>query len=165
LKRVQKETGATLHVVTRYQEILKEVGSDGVYCPESEFGLSNTVRAALRACGKISPKDKLLFLAADQPRITQETVSKVMKVTLADCVESRAPLAACAWDGEVTGNPVIFSGLLADSLMQLTGDQGGKAVLRSCPERLEKVLCPGEEFWDIDLPDDLIRMNKHSELR
>ncbi len=156
LKQVSRRTGAKLHVVTRYPQILKEVGETGVFCPESEKGLSFSVRAACLACGMVSGQDKLLFLAADQPYITADTVVRLLRISLAALPEQvRLPLAAAAWDGTRTGNPVVFSGLLVPEMLLLTGDQGGKAVLRDRPERVEKLACPGRQLVDIDTPDDL----------
>jgi len=160
LRKVQKTTGAPLHVVTRYSEILDAVGADGILCPDSALGLSYTVRAACAACGNPAPTDRLLFLAADQPRATEETVRKLMELPLAADFDSALPLAACAWDGERAGNPVVFSGILRDSLLQLTGDQGGKAALRAYPGRMAKVLCAPEELADIDCPEDLEKLKE-----
>lgn len=160
LQAVAREMGASLHVITRYQEILDAVGADGVYCPESALGLSYTVRAACTACNPTTGIDRLLFLAADQLMITAETVKKLLAVPLAKSFNDPLSLAACASpDGITSGNPVIFSGLLTEKLMQLTGDQGGKAVLRSCPDRIKYVICPCKELQDIDSPCDLENIN------
>ncbi len=158
LKEVSDKTGASLHVVTRYPEILKEVGKAGVNCPESEQGLSYTVKAAVRVCGEVRAEDAVLFLAADQPRICAGTVEKILKIRLASAPESAGPIAACAWDGENTGNPVLFAGFLAAKLMELTGDKGGKVILRNVPDRVEKVLCDPCELWDIDFPADMEKL-------
>ncbi len=156
LQAAAREIGASLHVITRYLEILDVVGADGVYCPESALGLSFTVRAACTACAPTAGHDRLLFLAADQPMVTAETVKKLLSVPLAEKEDDPRPLAACASpDGKTGGNPVIFSGLLTEKLMKLTGDQGGKSVLRSCPDRIEYVICQSRELHDIDTPGDL----------
>ncbi len=156
LQTVSKETGASVHVITRYREILDAIGADGVYCTESALGLSYTVRAACAACGHLGSGDRLLFLAADQPLITVETLKKLLAVPLAAQPDDPLPLAACASpDGITFGNPVIFSSLLTEQLTKLSDDQGGKTVLRSCPGRIEYVLCRREELHDIDRPCDL----------
>ena len=156
LQAASQGMDASLHVITRYREILDVVGADGVYCPESELGLSFTVRAACTACGQTSGRDRILFLAADQPMITAETVKKLLSVPLSEKADDPLPLAACASpDGKKGGNPVIFSGLLTEKLMKLTGDQGGKAILHSCPDRIKYVICPCKELHDIDSPCDL----------
>lgn len=161
LRTVREETGARLHVVTRYPEILTSAGENGVPCPESELGLSYTVRAACASCGQINGNDRILFLAADQPLVTADTVRKLMNVHLAGRIEDPLPLAACASpDGVSGGNPVVFSGALYEKLMCLTGDQGGKAALRAYPGRTEYVLCPGNELHDIDIPGDLEQIGR-----
>jgi len=155
LAEVAAECGAEVHVVTRYSEILDAVGKHGVNSPESEKGLSFTVRAACRACGEVREDDRILFLAADQPNVTATTVRRLLEVVLSDRLDGAFPLAACAWDGETSGNPVVFAGVLVPKLMNLTGEQGGKAVLRGYPNRTAHVLCDPEELTDIDFPADL----------
>lgn len=155
LKEAAEATGAKVKVVSRYPEILSAVGEDGVFSPESENGLSFSVRAGVLSCGELAADDKLLFLAADMPYITVQTVEKLLKMPLAQAEEEPLPLAACAWDGEETGNPVVFSALLRERLLLLTGDRGGKAVLRHCPDRVEKIRCSEKELTDVDCPSDL----------
>ncbi len=172
LSAVSERTGAELHVVSRYKEILSNVRG-GIDCPESEFGMSYTIRAAVNACGEVADSDRILFLVADQPNITPETVLRVLDVKLAERPDSSAslshvhdekpaeyscspaPVAACTFDGENPGNPIVFAGFLAQKLLSLSGDRGGRSILKDCPDRVAKVLCRKEELQDIDTVEDL----------
>jgi len=158
LREISVQTGAQLHVVSRYREILDTVGAEGVDCPESVNGISYSIRAACASCGKTDNRDKLLFLAADQPFIKAETIRKLVEIPLSARTDARGFLAACTWDGRESGNPVVFSGVLVPELMKLNGDKGGKSVLRSCPDRVAKVLCSSAELADIDTQEDLISL-------
>lgn len=160
LKEAANAIGGRVKVVSRYPEILAEVPEEGVFSPESENGLSFSVRAGVLSCGELAAGDILLFLAADMPFMTAETVQKLLKMPLSASEEDGLPLAACAWDGEETGNPVVFSALLREKLLALSGDRGGKAVLRDCPDRVEKILCPKAELTDVDHPSDLTEEEK-----
>ena len=155
LKEAAKKAGGRVIVVSRYPEILAEVPEEGVFSPESENGLSFSIRAGVLSCGELAAGDKLLFLAADMPFLTAETVQKLLETPLSASEKDGLPLAACTFDGEETGNPVVFSALLREKLLSLTGDRGGKAILRDCPDRVEKILCAKEELTDVDHPSDL----------
>ncbi len=144
-----------LFVVTRYAPILDAVGEDGVDCPEGENGLSFTVKKACGCCGAAAPGDKLLFAGADMPYLSPATVKKLLSVPLADAWDSPLPLAVCASDGNENRNPVVFSGLLAGELAALTGDRGGKAVLRGREDRVTSLICPAEELNDIDTKEEM----------
>ena len=160
LKEAANAVGGRVIVVSRYPEILAEVPEEGVFSPESENGLSFSVRAGVNACGELAAGDKLLFLAADMPFLTAETVQKLLETPLSASEGDGLPLAACTFDGEETGNPVVFSALLREKLLSLTGDRGGRVVLRDCPDRVEKILCPKAELTDIDHPSDLTEEKK-----
>lgn len=160
LKEAAETVCGRVKVVSRYPEILAEAGEDGVFSPESENGLSFSVRAGVSACGALDAGEKLLFLAADMPFLTVETVKKLLAVSLASDENDLLPLAACTFDGKETGNPVVFSALLREKLLSLTGDRGGKAILRDCPDRVAKMLCSEKELTDVDRPSDLTEEEK-----
>ncbi len=132
-----------LIVVSRYPEIrqrAEELGLQAADSPESDKGISYTIRTALAAAGE---GEYLLFAAADQPYLTAGSVERL----LAQC-EADAECACLAWDGR-PGNPALFSARLRPELLALTGDTGGRAVLR----RHNCVLVPADsprELEDID---------------
>ena len=111
---VRERKDCRLLVISRYSEILKaaeECGAEAIFCPESENGLSYTVRCAAAHCLPLTPSDRILFMAADQPFASEETVNRILSAAplLSETVLGTAPLAACAAYGEEEGNPVMFS--------------------------------------------------------
>ena len=67
---VQRREDCTLTVVSRYPEIREAaaaLGARAVDSPESDKGLSFTIKSAIQALGGLAPEDFLLFAAADQP--------------------------------------------------------------------------------------------------
>ena len=62
---------------------------------------------------------------------------------------------ASVYCGDIPGNPTLFSAVLIPELMDLSGDQGGRRVIRkhSC---FAVPIEDGRELKDIDVPDDLI---------
>lgn len=159
LHELCKHNDCRLITVSRYNEILSKAAEYGtaINCPESVDGISFTIRAALSCCEDIKPDDRILFMAADQPFIKQETVQKLIDSAdkLASNENSQLPVAACAACGDVEGNPVMFSSFLCEKLEKLTGDRGGKSVLKNYPGRMLRVECTARELEDIDYIEDI----------
>ena len=165
LLKLKQEMGEklTVTVVTQYAEILEEVqdifercgmaGMQAVFCEESRLGASYTVRAGIEAVisqdpafgqpkegqSMIGEKYYLMFMVADQPHLTLDSVRKLVEVAVS-CEQSAfsGPLAEeCSrWEtlslrcGSTPGNPCMFRADLIPELMSLTGDQGGRKVLK-----------------------------------
>lgn len=89
-----------------------------------EEGISRSIRLGIQAAGA-GPEDWLLFSVCDQPWLTGKEVCRLAERAL----HSNCGIAALSWDGEA-GNPVLFKGSYADELLALSGDRGGKAVLK-----------------------------------
>lgn len=138
----------TLTVVSRYPEILeqaKEEGARAVYSPDSPKGMSYTIKAAIQALPNLREEDFILFVVADQPRLTGRTVEKILSYA-GPCVQT-----VSAAYGDRPGNPVLFSARLVPELMELQGDEGGRKVL----QKQECIYVQAEnehELFDIDTP-------------
>jgi molybdenum cofactor cytidylyltransferase len=113
-----------------------------------EAGLRGSVALGLRALR--SPADAAIFLLADQPDISPALISQV----IAAFAESRAPIVVPR-AGEQRGNPVLFARSLFPELMQVRGDQGGRALMQRYRERIHWVAADERALFDIDRPRDL----------
>ncbi len=135
-----------LLVVSRYEEIRRaaeEMNVRAVDSPESEKGVSYTIRAGLKALGEVSPEDYLLFVVADQPWLSAQSVDRLLAKG-----EEGVMGASLCW-GERPGNPALFSARLLPELLALEGDTGGRAVLRRYPCAFVSAQSP-RELEDID---------------
>ena len=144
-------TDCTLTVVTCWQEIADACTSDGIRCiscPDSHLGISYSIRAGIHSCEPLTPEDYLCFSVADQPGLTPESIVRLLNAI------SEQPLTACLSCGEQSGNPALFSAVLAEELCALEGDRGGKSVMRRHPERHWDIPCAAEELVDVDLRED-----------
>ena len=148
LVRARKDCDLT--IVSRYGPVLEAAqaaGARAVDSPDSARGLS--------ALAPIPPEDFLLFAVADQPRLGQGTAARLL-----DAARPELLAAAACWEGR-SGNPALFSAALLPELEALTGDQGGRVVLRRHWDRC--VLIPVEdplELADADTPEALLALRQ-----
>ena len=165
LLKLKQEMGEklTVTVVTQYPEILEKVqdsfercgmtGMQAVFCEESRMGASYTIRAGIEAVISQDPasgqakagqpmigeKDYLMFMVADQPHLTLDSVRKLIRAAvIREQAAASGPLeeeCSCSETlslrcGSTPGNPCMFRADLIPELMTLTGDQGGRKVLK-----------------------------------
>ena len=189
LLKLKQEMGEklTVTVVTQYAEILEEVedifercgmaGMQAVFCEASRLGASYTIRAGIEAVisqdpvsgqpkerqSMIGEKDYLMFMVADQPHLTLDSVRKLIRAAVSrEQSAFSGPLAEeCSrWEtlslrcGSTPGNPCMFRADMIPELMQLEGDKGGRSVLKKhecCYVEIENE----EEFSDIDTEEQI----------
>ena len=184
LLKLKQEMGEklTVTVVTQYAEILEEVqdifercgmaGMQAVFCEESKLGASYTVRAGIEAVisqdlvsgqpkegqSMMGEKDYLMFMVADQPHLTLDSVRKLIRTAVSrEQSAFSGPLAEeCSrWEtlslrcGSTPGNPCMFRADLIPELMSLTGDQGGRKVLKRYACKYVDIL-DERELEDVD---------------
>ena len=184
LLKLKQEMGEklTVTVVTQYAEILEEVqdifercgmaGMQAVFCEESRLGASYTIRAGIEAVISQDPasgqpkegqsmmgeKDYLMFMVADQPHLTLDSVRKLIRAAVSREQSAFSGLLAeeCSrWEtlslrcGSTPGNPCMFRADLIPELMSLTGDQGGRKVLKQRACKYVDIL-DKRELEDVD---------------
>ena len=148
---VPRDRTAPVCVVTQYAEvaaIASEYGYSVVRNEAPELGLSRSVVLGTQAL-----KDRcsgLIFLVADQPLLRRETVAALADRFLADPKRVVVPAA-----GERQGNPCIFPASLFPELLNLTGDRGGKQIIRRHPDLITLVPVSPAELSDVDTLRDL----------
>lgn len=145
-------------IVTGYEEVAEYARSKGfeiIYNREPELGISRSLQLGLcaltsdrRKCPKpfLNCCDAVLFAVCDQPGIRKETFEKLIYGYAA----SEKGLAALGRNGEPAGNPCIFSRKYFSELMGLTGDVGGKRIIRQHSDDLVVIAADAEELKDID---------------
>ncbi len=138
-------------VVTQYDEIEALSRQYGFKCIRNDrpgSGLGYTIRLGTEAlspcCGAI------LYMVSDQPLLKKESLERLYKLHLK--YPDKIISAACSMR---QGNPCIFPERYFPELTALTGDTGGKSVIRSHTDSL--ILCELEEqeLTDIDTPEEL----------
>ncbi len=148
---VRGRSDCTLTVVSRYaavREGAKVLGVRAADSPESEKGLSYTIRAGLDAV-HLMPRDFVVFVAADQPYLSGKTVARLLDATAPGVRTARVCF------GERRGNPCLFAAALAPDLRALTGDEGGRELLRDA-DCVTVQAGSERELYDVDTTADLM---------
>jgi molybdenum cofactor cytidylyltransferase len=92
--------------------------------------------------------DAWLVALGDMPWVEPDTLRR-----LADALAGGATIAAPVMHGR-RGNPVGFGRVHLEALLALSGDQGARRLLQTCPVTEVEVTDPGI-FRDIDTLTDL----------
>ena len=114
LIEVQKNyPDTTLTVVVQEWAIYDSLWKENihvVYNPDSKNGASYTIKAGILALEDVRPEDFVMFVVADQPGLTADTVKKLIN---AGCDTGECASVKCE---NRMGNPVMFSATLLPEL-------------------------------------------------
>lgn len=143
-------------VVTRYGEVEAIAREFGFRCIRSELpagGVSFTIRLGTEAL--MGQCDAILYQTADQPFLRRETVAALVEYYRA----RPGHIVSISHDGK-RGSPVIFPKEFFPELCDLTGDMGGRAVIRRHEDRLLLFEVDARELADVDTRENLIELSK-----
>lgn len=134
-------------VVSQYEEILEDLAACGyevIKNTESYLGISHSIHLALGALD--GQEDAVCFAVCDQPYLKGDTVRKLL-----DGWTDSGKGLGCLCYGMMDGNPAVFARRYEEELRKLTGDTGGKRVIRRFPEDVYRYEVDDEkELKDID---------------
>lgn len=124
---------------------LAQLGCEVVVCDDAANGMARSL-----VCGLMHAPDAAgwVIALADMPFVQRATISALVAALAAG-----ADIASPVYQG-VRGNPVAFAAARRPDLLQLTGDEGARSMLKkSCVTEIT-VADPGIR-QDIDIPADL----------
>lgn len=137
-------------VVTRFDEIeaaAKERGMVVVENDAPELGISHSLHLGLLACLEHKPCLRgVLFMVCDQPYLRAETIERMLEEGL-----SHPQAIVCASHDGRRGNPVLWDSCYMSDLLSLTGDVGGRQIIKKYPEMVRLVECGEKELQDVDI--------------
>ena len=125
---------------------LRRRGIDCCICGRSPEGMGATLAEGI---GHVPAWDATLVALGDMPFVKLETYRSIAKALRADniCVPE---------SGGRPGNPVGFGRRFYPELMSLSGDQGGKRIVRQHADRVTRVQVLDDGIHrDVDVPADL----------
>ena len=146
----------SLIVVTRAgddttRECFSQAGFDVVECADADRGMGHSLRCGVRR----SMQARAWMVAlGDMPHVETATVKRVIRrfdETDAIIVPNYR---------QRSGHPVLFPARYRSDLLELSGDEGARPILRFCAAEIKWIETddPGVLF-DIDEPSDLTRMD------
>lgn len=133
-------------------EAAEKRGITPVWNCEPERGISRSLRLGLERALDCHPGLKgILFSVCDQPGIETSTIQRIFNAGML-----HPGSIVCAGNGGRTGNPVFWDRKYFPELLGLTGDEGGRQVMRRHQDSLRIVQADPEELKDIDRKEDLL---------
>ena len=128
--------------------LLDDLGVVIAFNSDFASGQASSIKAGLRAIP--ADADAALILLVDQPTITPEILNRVIEFFR----HKRSAVVQARYTGGVTGHPVLFSRKLFPELMTVTGDEGGRTVVRDHRGSVRYVDFDCEPPHDIDTDAD-----------
>lgn len=123
-------------------------------------GLSSSIKCGLGAVLQTHPETEAIILVlCDQPFLTTDILSQIIE----NYHHTGQPIIHCLY-GDTSGPPTLFHKSLFPYLMELSGNQGAKKVVKMFPEKVAYVDFPKGKF-DIDTQEDyhqLIQTESHT---
>lgn len=140
-------------MVTQFQEMKEQVKDFEIVMNEKpEDGISSSIFLGLQALlKKDKPLSGILFAVCDQPYLSEQSIFKLVTE-----YQNSEKKIACLCFKERMGNPVIFHPDYIQELLALSGDVGGKQILKKHKDEVLFVEVKEEkELFDIDRKQDI----------
>ena len=141
-----------VHVVVRHDEtlLIEVVEREGASCiknSNAEQGLSQSIVAGV---GALASSTSWLFALGDMPYISSATIRALLQ-------RASATSIVVPRSRRGNGNPIIFGADFKHQLLALTGDVGGKALLKSHAKQVQFYACDDHGIHhDIDRVSDIL---------
>ena len=130
-------------------KIGKSWGAEIVLNSEYRSGMSSSIKKALHQISS-EELEGFFVILGDQPFINPSLLYKMLKAFTPGKREIVVPFYK-----DKQGNPVLFDGYWKEELIGLTGDIGGRVLIKTHPERIKKVKISDESILlDIDREED-----------
>jgi len=130
----------------------KAWGAEIVLNPDFRKGMSTSIKKALLKINTQEVEGFFLILG-DQPLITAKIINKLIKSFSPGKGEIIVP-----YFKDKRGNPVLFDICWKDELMAVTGDVGGRVLIKAHPEKIKRVnISDRAILFDIDQEKDYLK--------
>lgn len=151
LDKISRVSVGTKVIVTRFPEI-EEAAEDNkiavIKNDDPDRGISYSLKLGMKKCMQEDPKMKgILFIVCDQPYIRRQTLKNILDMA----AKNPGKIIAAAYHGKI-GNPVFFDHKYWKELLALTGDIGGKQILKKYEDQILFCEADKRELQDIDDP-------------
>lgn len=135
----------------RAEELIKTIAAKPVKLaanPDYEQGMSTSIRAGLNLVD--SQTQAVMLALGDQPFIDSQIISRLID----EFYEHDKGIAIPTYQGS-RGHPIIFAIKYKEELIKLTGDIGGRQIIKDHPDDILEVAVDSENILtDIDTRSD-----------
>jgi molybdenum cofactor cytidylyltransferase len=146
--------GRLLVVVQPEDEGLVPSGPAVVLNPEAALGQSASIRLAAAALAADPGCEAVIFSVVDQPLLQPEVFDTLAQAWAA----GRGEILVSSYAGQ-RGSPVLFARRFLDELQQISGDIGGREVMRRHPELVAEVEMPDPRVGqDVDTWEEYLQL-------
>jgi molybdenum cofactor cytidylyltransferase len=140
-------------------KIGKAWGAEIALNPDFRKGMSTSIKKALLKINTQEVEGFFLILG-DQPLITSKIIKKLIKSFSPGKEEIVIP-----YFKNKRGNPVLFDIYWKDELMAVSGDVGGRVLIKAHPEKIKRVNVSDETIlFDIDQEKDYLKAQTYLKL-
>ena len=147
-----------VHVVlgANAEEISSHIQIENVFLFQDwQKGMGASISFGLNALlEKIPDLKNVMIMVCDQPFVSKELMASLFQKHMA----SNELITASEYDG-IVGVPAIFSKEIFTNLLALNADKGARSIISKYMANCTLVPFP-EGLWDIDTPEDLIRLSR-----
>lgn len=124
-------------------------GAEVVLNSEYRSGMSSSIKKALNQISS-GGLEGFFVILGDQPFINPSLLDKMLRVFTPDKKEMIVPFYK-----DRPGNPVFFDGYWKNELMKISGDLGGRVLIKAHPERIKRFKIADESIlFDVDREED-----------
>jgi molybdenum cofactor cytidylyltransferase len=121
--------------------------------PDYKDGMSTSLQKALVELDNQKNIDGFCVMLGDQPFINSNIINLLIKAFQKGNKEIIVPY----YQGK-SGNPVLFDIAWKEDFMKITGDMGGRLLIRAYPDKVKKVAMKDNAIlFDIDKEEDYIK--------
>jgi len=137
----------------------KKWGAEIVLNPDFRKGMSTSIKKALLKINTQEAEGFFLILG-DQPLITSKIINKLIK----SFSPGKGEIVVLYFEDK-RGNPVLFDICWKNELMAVTGDVGGRVLIKAHPEKVKRVNISDETIlFDIDQEKDYLKAQTYLKL-
>jgi len=122
-----------------------------IYNPQFESGMASSLKLGIQAVDK--QVDAVMIFLGDQPFVPDVVIEALLKEYELN-KENGVHIIRPCYDGEL-GHPILFDKRLFNEFDEITGDEGGRSIIKANKDRLKIIDFPNRQWGlDIDTPEE-----------
>lgn len=142
-------------------EIGKKYNVNIIFNPEYKEGMSTTIKKGLLAIKDDKKINGFCIILGDQPFINPYIINQLIRAFHKGQKEIIVPFFR-----GINGNPVLFDVAWIEEFMKISGDIGGRDIIKDNPKKVRKIEISDDAILvDIDKEEDYIKAKTYLKFR